>query len=377
MRQSADVVILGGGVIGCAIAYYLSKQQVDVLVVERGEIGVQDSGQASPVAAGIFSLLKPFAKMDAYVDLLLASRTLFPSLVAEIQPISGIDVEYTPTSTLRTSRKASPRTTERLQHWTTQRLAEGLHVQMLSNEEVHDLEPLLSSEIVAATLIAQEGQVRASRYINALQRAAMNNGAIFQEQTEVVDIEYQEKRIRGIVTAHGEHITCKQLVLASGAWAADCGKWLDLTLPVIPQKGQLLALRQPSDPIHHIIIGYGIYLAPKEDNTIIVGATQEEVGFDARVTVEGMQTLLQAAVSLVPALRQCEIGHMWAGLRPKTPDNNPILGRVQGCDNLILAVGHNSFGVLLSAITGQTIAELIMTEQIPKLIQPFALERFQ
>lgn len=376
MRQRADVVILGGGVIGCAIAYYLSKQQRDVVMLERGEIGGQDGGQASGVAAGIFSLLKPFAKRDAYVGLLLASRALFPSLVADLQASSGIDVEYVDTSTVRTSRMASPRTTVRLQRWVAQCLDEELEVQLLSNEEVHSLEPLLSPEIVAATLISQEGQVRASRYIEALSRAAMNGGATICTQTEVVGIEYHGKRVTAVITARGERISCNQLVIASGAWAAQCGAWLGLTLPVIPQRGQLLALQQPSELLHHIIIGNGIYLAPKQDGTLIVGATQEEVGFDPRVTVGGIQELLRAAVSLVPPLQKCEIRHAWAGLRPKTPDNNPILGTVPGWENLTLAVGHNSFGVLLSAITAQTIAELLTTGRTPELMQPFALERF-
>jgi glycine oxidase len=147
-------------------------------------------------------------------------------------------------------------------------------------------------------------------------------------------------------------------------------------LPIIPQRGQLLSLRQPSEPIRHILIGNGIYIAPKRDATVIVGATKEEVGFDNRVTVGGVHWLLESAVKLVPALEQCSVERMWAGLRPKTPDNAPVLGNVPGWDNVIMATGHNSVGILLSAITGRAITELVVTGLTPEIIRPFSPDRF-
>src|SRR5947209_4537736 len=138
----------------------------------------------------------------------------------------------------------------------------------------------------------------------------------------------------------------------------------------------MLALRQPSSPIRHIVIGDGVYLASKRDGTVIVGATKEEVGFDTRVTAGGALWLLEAAIKLVPALEQSAIERLWAGLRPKTPDTFPILGRAPGWENVILAVGHSSFGVLLSPITGQAITELVTKGQMPEILHPFSLERF-
>src|SRR5207248_11796472 len=134
--------------------------------------------------------------------------------------------------------------------------------------------------------------------------------------------------------------------------------------------------RLSSSPIRHIVIVDGIYLAPKQDGTVIVGATKEEVGFDTSVTAGGALWLLEAAIRLMPALEQCAVERLWTGLRPKTPDTFPILGRAPGWKNVTLAVGHSSFGVLLSAITGQAIAELVTTGQIPEIIRPFSLERF-
>ncbi len=372
MQSTTDVVVIGGGVIGCAIAYYLSKQGVDVTVLERGEIG----GQASGAAAGIFSLLKPLAKIDAYNRLLLASRALFPALMVELEAVSGIHPEYEQISTLRTTRSPNPKMTTRLQRWAESCQNMGLQVQLLTEQEMRQLEPLLSPEVCAATYIANEGQVSAPSLVAAYAQAATKCGATIQTHSEVAKINHTSHRVQSVTTATGEVIVCNTLIIASGAWSASHGEWLNVVLPVIPQRGQSLALQQTTPPLRHTILGYGVYLAPKQDGTVIVGATQEEVGFDTRVTAGGLASLLDAAIKLVPALANCSVERIWAGLRPKTPDNYPILGKVTSWENVIVATGHNSFGMLLSAVTGQTIAELVTRGQTPEIIRPFALERF-
>ncbi len=372
MQYITDVVVIGGGVIGCATAYYLARQGVEVTILERGEIG----GQASGAAAGIFSLLKPLARIDAYNRLLLASRALFPSLMLELEAVSGINPEYEQTSTLRVTHTPNPKMTIRLERWAESCQQMGLQVQLLSKAETHVLEPLLSTEICAATYIANEGQVRAPALVAAYAQAAINCGAILKTQSDAVDITRTEHRVQSVTTAAGDTIVCNTLVIASGAWSAACGTWLDIVLPVVPQRGQSLAVQQLTPSLRHTVLGYGVYLAPKQDGTLIVGATQEDVGFDTRVTVSGLAYLLDAATKLVPAIAHSSVERIWAGLRPRTPDNLPILGKVVGWENVVLATGHNSFGMLLSAITGQTIAELVIWGQTPEIIRPFALERF-
>ncbi|HEY6409672.1 MAG TPA: FAD-dependent oxidoreductase, partial [Ktedonobacteraceae bacterium] len=135
-------------------------------------------------------------------------------------------------------------------------------------------------------------------------------------------------------------------------------------------------LKQPNLPLKHIIFGEALYLAPKNDGTIVVGATKEEVGFDKHLTAGGIAWLLATAIRLLPSLEGAVIDQMWAGLRPKTPDNLPILGKVPSLENVTLAVGHGSIGIMLSAITGQSIAELLVTGHVPELIVPFSLARF-
>jgi glycine/D-amino acid oxidase-like deaminating enzyme len=135
-------------------------------------------------------------------------------------------------------------------------------------------------------------------------------------------------------------------------------------------------LHQPLPPLHNIIFGEAAYLAPKSGNTITVGATKENAGFDKQLTAGGIAWLLNTAIRLVPALETGPLEKMWTGFRPRTPDNQPILGSAPGWDNVTLAVGHGSVGIMLSAITGKTIAELIINGKAPQIIQPFSLTRF-
>jgi glycine oxidase len=149
-----------------------------------------------------------------------------------------------------------------------------------------------------------------------------------------------------------------------------------LSIPVVPARGQILSLKQPQPPLKYTIFGRGLYLVPKVDNTIYVGATIELVGFDKSNTAGGLLWLLSNALQLVPEFEHAALANIWSGLRPMSQDSYPILGKAPGWENVILATGHGAGGFELSAITGKTIAELITTGQTPEVIQPFGLERF-
>ncbi len=373
MSQSTDVVIVGGGVIGCAIAYFLRKRDMAVMVLERGEIGAQ----ASSAAAGLLAPLGPLSGPGPLADLLLGSFALFPELVAELEDASGIRVEYERTGALRTVRNAKrvAGLRKRMEEW--QPL--GLQMYWLSGDEARQREPLLAADTCAAIYAPEESQVRAPLLVKAFAQAATRLGAVFYSHREIMGLQRHGTRVTDVYTSEGETIACDHLVIAAGAWAARCGEWLGFELPVSPLRGQILSLRQaglPTLPLRHIVFGEGAYLAPKEDGTIVVGATKEEAGFDAHVTANGVIWLLETARKLTPALGQSAVEAIWAGLRPKTPDGQPILGAAPKWENVTLATGHNSVGVLLSAITGQSIAELVATGRTPGIIVPFGLTRF-
>lgn len=370
MKPKVDVAIVGGGVIGCAIAYYLSKSGVDVALFELNEIGTRASGAAT----GLLAPLGPLSGPGPFADLLLRSFALFPTLVPELEEASGIHLEYEQTGALHTVRntKHISRLRKRMHAW--QPL--GLKMYLLTGDEARQLEPLLSPDICAAIYAPQESQINASQVVKSFSHAAINQGATFYSRCIIAGIQQSKAKVTGIYTSQGEMIACNHLVIANGAWAARCGEWLQVSIPVIPQRGQALSIYQPSTPLRHIIFGEAAYLTPKMGNMIVVGATKEEVGFDINTTPEGLSWLLNSASKLSPALESCKLDHVWAGLRPKTPDNQPILGPAPGWENVTLAVGHGSTGIMLSPITGKTIAELILTGQTPQMLLPLSLTRF-
>ncbi len=375
MKHAADVLIIGGGIIGCSIAYFLRKQGVEVIVLEKGDIGAQ----ASSAAAGLLAPIRPLSQRDSFKAFQLAGLARFSSFVPELEAVSGMNVGYEKTGTLRLlpAEKIVP-----AQTWAEAWRHAGYHIEVLGPEEAYKREPLLYAGLHGAIRIADEAQIVPVQFVQAFAQAALNLGALFYTHTEVVALHRSEsgKRIAGIWTDRGDLLTCNQLIIAAGAWSAQCGKWLDVTLPVRPVRGELLAFQQPSPPVQHIIFDEGvfdedIYLAPKPNGTLVVGATKAEVGFDTSVSVEGALHLWTIAAQIMPTLAHCPIQRMWAGLRPKTPDSRPLLGPIPSWENAMIASGHGGFGILLSAITGETISELVTTGQVPESIHPFVLKK--
>ncbi len=195
------------------------------------------------------------------------------------------------------------------------------------------------------------------------------------EHQEVSALLIDKRRVTGVCTVQGETIVANQVILASGAWAAQCASWLGVTLPLRPLHGQLLSLLQPSSRLQHIIFGNAGYLVPRGD-MVLVGATKDDRGFDLTVTEQGTSWLYETATGLVPSLLESKIQATWAGLRPHTPDNHPIVSFLPPWENVILAAGHNSVGMILSALTGQAVAEMITRGTVPLLWRLFSVERF-
>lgn len=363
-----DVVIIGGGVIGCSIAYQLRKRGAEVAVLDQGAIGAG----ASRAATGLLAPIRPFLRRDnSYMALQLAGLRQFPALVPELEAESGIAIEYQQIGTLRV---VDLKQAGRLNKWIEDWRGAGYHVELLVGENLKQREPGLAPTVTAAIYNADEPQVNATKLVSAYHRAAANKGVTFLAQRQVSGLLRQGRKVVGVATAQGD-IACGSLVIAAGAWSAFCCDWLGVALAVRPLRGQSLAL-QLATPLHHILFGEGIYMAPKMDGSVIVGATQEEAGFDATITPEGIASLMRAVEAVAPSLATSAVKSAWAGLRPRTPDRRPIIGLLPGWENVVIASGHGGFGMLLSSVTGQTVAEFIVTGQIPSVILPFAFERF-
>ncbi len=370
MNRTPDVVIIGGGVIGSSIAYQLSKAGMQVSVLERQEI----AAEASSAAAGLLSPAEVLVGPKAVADLFLASWSMTAEIVKEIEAASGVLVEYFQTGALHVLQGADDQTN--LRRYAEIWQAQGSDVKWLTGEQIYQYEPLLDHRFDPALYVSDMVSIRPRLMTRAYAGAAQKFGARFFEHTEVTGLKQQSGMVVGIQTAQGETIPCDYVVVATGAWSAHIGSWLGLNIPVFPARGQILSLRQPATPLKHTIIGNGIYIVPKIDHTIYVGATVEQAGFDKSNTAGGIGWLLSSAIQLVPELDHATIVNMWSGLRPWSQDSYPILGKAPGWENVILATGHGPGGFELSAITGKKIAELITSGQAPALIQPFGLERF-
>ncbi|MBV9543674.1 MAG: glycine oxidase ThiO [Chloroflexi bacterium] len=370
---SADVVIVGGGVIGCSIAYSLALGGASVVVLERQRLA---SG-ASGVAAGMLApqVEAPFA--DPFFELCLLGRAEHPVLAEQLREAADLDIEYRSTGILRVARTEAERTDlQRQMRWQT---ARGLRAEWIESDDLGRCEPLLAG--VAGRLLAgglwlpDEAQVRGPRLVHGLATAAGRRGARFLEGTWAVEFSTTGDRVDGVVTPGGV-VHGGMVVLAGGIWSRDLAMHIGLQLPMLPVKGQIVSLRGLARSPEHVIWGGECYLVPRPDGEIVLGATEEEGNYDARPTLAGLHALTDAALEIVPGAGGFAVEGAWAGLRPAAPDRRPIIGWAPGVRGLMLATAHYRNGVLLGPLTGRLVArELLSDERAPEL-EPFAVERF-
>ncbi|BCL78667.1 glycine oxidase ThiO [Ktedonobacteria bacterium brp13] len=341
-----------------------------MIVVEREEI----AAEASSAAAGLLSPAGVLTGPADGANLYLAGWSIILDTIAEIVRVSGIDVECRQVGGLHVFTDENERAhLERYAEvWRTQ----GSEATWLADDQLQQEEPLLNAHYTTALSVPLATSIRPRLVTQAYAESARALGAHIYEHTEVTGFQWHKQSITGVETANGETIHCGRVVIATGAWSSQLTEQLGFTLPVFPSRGQILALQQPEQPLQHTIFGKGLYLVPKVDQTIYIGATREHVGFDKSNTAGGIAWLLSTAISLVPTLEQAAIAKIWTGLRPMSEDGFPILGYAPNWENIILATGHGAGGFELSALTGRTIADLITTGQLTPVIQPFGLARF-
>jgi glycine oxidase len=362
------VVIVGGGVIGCSIAYYLAQEGVKVTVLDRGEIG----GEASRAAAG---MLAPLAEEDGpFQKLGLASLRMFPDLVAALKQECGVDIEYLRSGILRIA--LTEEEAEHLGGFARRRPSPGLELHWLDPGELRAIEPGLSSAARGALYSPEEHQVNADRLVQALAKAATGHGADLRQNTRVTGLVRQGMRVTGVRTANGT-LAAGHVVLAAGAWTARLVEGVDaVRLPVFPVRGQMMALPASRSTLRHIVWGEQGYLVPKANGLVFAGATVERVGFRKNVTVEGLDALKRMTMSLMPRLGSLNAVDAWAGFRPGSADGLPILGPLPGWQGLTVATGHFRNGILLAPITGRLIARSILDSSADEALAPFSPARF-
>jgi glycine oxidase len=364
--RTSDVIVVGGGVVGASVAYHLAREGLGVTLFERGEL----ASQASGAAAGMLAPICESPGEGPFFDLALRSLERFPKLVPELRELSGIDPQYHPSGVLKCA--FSSREAEHLRCQAARLGTFGCD--WLTADAARDREPHLSPAALGALWSPREGHVYSPSMTRAYAYAAARLGARLELGSPVLGLIRDGDRVLGVTTQQGEW-GAAHVVLCAGAWTRFCVEWVGEMLPMEPVRGQILALDTPQPPLGSIVWSEDAYLVPKANGSVVVGATEERVGFDCRTTAAGVASLLAGARRLMPPLEHSAFRHAWAGLRPDTPDHLPAIGPVSGVDGLCIAAGHYRNGVLLSPVTGEIIAGWIARDELDPIAAPFAADR--
>jgi glycine oxidase len=358
VAQTPDVVIVGGGIIGLSIAWYLAREGVTVRVLERDRLG----SHASSAAAG---MLAPLAESDEITPLFSlgkASLDLYPTFLEQLAFDSELDVLLEGPGLLRLA--FNGKEADQLRALVQTPAGQELGAKWLDEMEVREIQPGLPEAVCGAVYSPREQDVDPKRLVQALVKACQKQGVSF---VEGIHAEQQ-----ALVPS-----TESKTVYAAGAWTGELLASLDYQLPVRPVKGQVVLLQQPAKDLRYTLYGFGGYLVPRENGNVLVGATSENAGFDERVTDEGIEQLLTKATHLYSAADQFTFIEAWASVRPGTADDLPILGRLTGVENAYIATGHYRNGILQAPLTAKLMAELIITDKDPEGLAPFSAARFQ
>ncbi len=350
--QAREIIVIGGGAIGLATAIELRLLGAKVTILSK-----DFKAAAGHAAAGMLAPQAEQIPTGSMLDLCLASRKLYPSWVQKIEAISGVEAGYWQCGIL------APRYTqpEQSSAW-------------LAAPTIHAQQAGLSESIVGGYRYPADGQVDNRALIRSLFSASQSLGIEFLDGVAVETIGHSQNRITQIETSQG-NMSAQHYILATGAWSQQL-----LSIEVVPRKGQMLSILVPPEqrdrlPLQQVLFGEEIYIVPRRDGKVIIGATSEDVGFTSQNTEQGIQQLLTAAARLFPLLQDFPLHETWWGFRPATPDELPILG-ASAYANLTLATGHYRNGILLTPITAKLIAELVWHRQVDSLLDGMSWDRF-
>ncbi|PNV34992.1 glycine oxidase ThiO [Streptomyces sp. DH-12] len=374
--RTADVLVVGGGIIGLVTAWRAAQAGLATAVVDP-----EPGGGAARVAAGMLAAVTELHHGEqTLLGLNLASARRYPGFAAELAECTGQDLGYRRCGTLAVALDADDRAHLRELHALHQR--SGLDSQWLTGRECRRLETMLAPGVRGGLRVDGDHQIDPRRLASALLTACERAGVALH-RTRAERLVVRRDRATGVVTADGGAAAAGQVVLAAGSWSGRlAGVPPEVLPPVRPVKGQVLRLAMPDRPepflsrtVRAVVRGSHVYLVPRESGELVIGATSEELGWDTTVTAGGVYELLRDAHELVPGLTELPLTETAAGLRPGSPDNAPLLGPT-GLDGLLLATGHHRNGVLLTPVTGDAMAQVLTTGELPEEALPFTPRRF-
>lgn len=350
---------------GCSIGYYLAKAGIRALVMEKGRLGREASGAA-------LGVLEACSGDQPYQRLKQKSLSLFHELSGELREGGGIDIELVRCGQLLLALTEKEEQSLRIQVEQSNEL--GSDDQWLDHGAVHSLESALAPQVRGGMYAPDSCRVNNQRLSEAFARAGAGLGAQFKQGSEVIGLLSQGNRVTG-ARLYGQDIYADQVVLAGGPWTCAIAGWLGVQIPVRPVRGQHVNLQTPGQLLKTVVRGSWGWLVPRNDGSVLAGATVEEVGFDNRITAGGVEAVLNVTSSLVPSLKEATLNWAMAGLRPGSPDDMPLLGPVHGWEGLVVASGHYRNGILLSPVSGQLIANYL-TGKDSQLLSDFGVGRF-
>ena len=348
--QDVDVLVIGGGVIGCAVAFELAEAGMRVRLLD----GRRPGAGASQASAGVLAPYVEGHDSRPLRELGRRSLDLYEAFVARAVERSGLAVEFARCGTLEVA--VTDADVARLQRARTMIAAEQVAGQWLEDQALRAAEPSLHAGALGALRIPSHAAVNVPAMTAALAAAAVARGA--EVATGVAATSVARGAGGLVVQTSGGPVHAAQVVLAAGAWAAALAPAGADPMPVWPVRGQLLCLATPPGTLRHIVWASDVYLVPWSDGTVLVGATSEHVGFDERATARGVAQLLNAATALVPALADATFVEARRGLRPGSPDDLPYIGRSEVLPGLIYACGHYRNGALLAPLTAALVRQL-------------------
>jgi glycine oxidase len=366
--ETPDVLVIGGGIVGCSLARELARANRKVVVVERGQAGCA----ASSAAAGLLAPTLAASPPAVLAELCYQSAGMYESWIDELRQAGAGDVGFRRPGILAvwTDPKEAAQAKQSLADYTRP----GRRAEWLSGLDVLKLEPALAPEVCGATFYPDDAQVNAAALVRQVARVAEMTGVQIRENEPVLELRREGDRISSVRTATTRYHP-GLVVVTAGAWSGDTAAAAGVHLPTRPVKGQLLMADCRVSPVRMPVHAGDTLFVPRPDGRLVIGVTVEEAGYDNRVTLHGVRTILQGACALVPAVGQLPLRRAWAGLRPATPDEMPYMGPVLPLKNLWVSAGHFRKGILLAPLCARLMARSILADRLIEELQPFAPHR--
>ena len=387
-KKKYDILIVGAGIIGSAIAYFLSKEKMNVGVIEKGNIGEETSSACD----GFVSLQSK--KPGISLKLALESIHILKQLQDEFER----DIEYEQKGGLVIINSEIEKKV--LSQKVKEHQAFGLEVQMLDTEETLKIEPFLGKEILGSTYCKLDGSINPIALTLAFAETAIKNGIDFYQSTEIENFIYENNQLIGIISNKQEKFFTDKIVLATGIYSNKLLSKINIQLPIKPRRGQVIVsepiapllnhallsgryicakllpemLQDLSDPLNKMGISFGI--EQTKSGNLLIGNSREFVGESKEITFKGIEYILKHATSIIPSLIDINIIRTFSGLRPYTIDGLPIISKLIPYNNLIIATGHEGDGITLSAITGKIVKQLVLEEKLNYNIEELDYKRF-